>query len=245
MPCRASCVRNAVCGVTRTLGMEPRIAMVSSQTNILCSMFMLEKSLKKSLFSFSYTSRPRAAIFPETSPSIAARASTSAPLLVLIKIAPRFIFAMAYLSISPSVSGVRGRCRDTTSLLSNTSSKSMYSPQNPGLFGNLSKPRTFIWNPRLRISATPRPIFPVPNTPTVFPLKLLPTSPSRVKFPIRKRSLDAHRWRFSDSIIATAYSLIESGSYAGTRKTVTPRSTARSQSTLSQPAHRSRMSRTP
>ena len=71
--------------------------------------------------SVARASRPAARKVPAANASASAAASTSPPGAVLTRIAPGFISPSADASTSRSVSGVSGRCRETTSLVSTSS----------------------------------------------------------------------------------------------------------------------------
>jgi hypothetical protein len=66
-------------------------------------------------------SRPAARRCPLANASASAAASTSPPGAVLTRTAPGFISPSAEASTNRSVSGVRGRCKETTSLVSTSS----------------------------------------------------------------------------------------------------------------------------
>mmetsp|Transcript_65827 Transcript_65827/g.203785 ORF Transcript_65827/g.203785 Transcript_65827/m.203785 type:complete len:284 (-) Transcript_65827:204-1055(-) len=108
---RASCVRKALCGVTRTLGNARSRANFESQCCIRVTSLMLLKSLKKMAPSLSYTSRPQALMTPLERPSMRASVSMRPPRETLTRITPGFILAMASLLIIFAVVGSSGTCR--------------------------------------------------------------------------------------------------------------------------------------
>ena len=151
-----------------------------SRFNVSSAMTCFDRSWKKSPASPSYTSSPSAPSFPELSASIAACVSSTAPRLVLTNIAPGLIRSSAAPLIRCLVFAFSGQCRVTMSDAASSCASSTYrTPIATHVAqGTGSEASTVHPNPWPKIFATTRPILPVPITPTVFPNKSKPTSPS-------------------------------------------------------------------
>ena len=94
---------------------------------VMMQFFAVRRTLSALMGSVETTSTAAAASFPEFSASARSCSTTSGPRLLLMRIAPSFIFAMFSLLMMPWVEGNSGQCRNTKSDCFKSSSSSTYS----------------------------------------------------------------------------------------------------------------------
>src|SRR4029450_903839 len=167
-----------------------------------------------------------------------AASSTMPPRDVFTRRAPSFIRASSRSPISASVSGVRGRWRDTKSACTRSASRVGISSTPISLARSLG---TYGSNAMTRMPkaahrwATIEPTLPRPTTPSVLPASSTPWWRSRSHRPAFSAVLACGMFRAWASMSATACSAAETMFDCGAFTTMTPRLVAASTSTLSRP----------